>query len=53
MTKEITMTNDKRIARATMMIAAFELRHSFVIRHSSFVMGTRSFIILASEARAA
>jgi hypothetical protein len=46
MTKEFPMTNDETGASAAGVIWVFELRHSFVIRHSSFV-------ILTPEARKA
>jgi hypothetical protein len=38
MTKEIPMTNDEKATRRVVTIGAFGLRHSFVIRHSSFVI---------------
>jgi hypothetical protein len=44
MTNDETNTNDeaqKAAARELRVIGSFELRHSFVIRHSSFVISVR------------
>jgi hypothetical protein len=46
------MTNGETSSRATTMIEAFKLRHSFVIRHSPFIIGAGAFVLFAAEARA-
>src|SRR5438552_14212533 len=42
MTKEILMTNDENPSRP--LVSGFGLRHSFVIRHSSFVISSQSLL---------
>jgi len=38
MTKKILMTNDENVRDGGGSIVSFGFRHSFVIRHSSFVI---------------
>jgi hypothetical protein len=47
MTKEIRMTNDEKSRGLFRGISSFVLRHSFVIRHLSFVIFTRVVLTLA------
>jgi hypothetical protein len=48
MTKEVQMTNDEGAKAPAHRILSFVLRHSFVIRHSSFVISwaTRLMLVL-------
>jgi hypothetical protein len=47
-TKEIQMTNDETIKASSHCISSFVLRHSFVIRHLSFVIITLLVLMLDS-----
>src|ERR1044071_6762339 len=46
MTKEILMTNDEGIKVTSRVVSSFVLRHSLVIRHSSFVILMRLMLVL-------
>ena len=49
MTKEFPMTNNKANAGVMAVVSSFKLRHSFVIRHSSFAIRILTLAIRAYQ----